>query len=157
MLNVIAWNSDARHHTSHFGRVKRSSPESYLDRHNQGLIDLEPPNRRCKATWKREFKLPWREAGPPYHHDDQVDSDQKVVNKEFSLCRERRQWCSSLMWRILCECWFGVQVSGFRVQDSGFRVQGSRFRVQGPGRRFRDPGFRVQASGSRVQGLGCRV
>jgi hypothetical protein len=22
---------------------------------------------RCKATWKREFKLPWREAGPPYH------------------------------------------------------------------------------------------
>ena len=25
---------------------------------------------RCKATWKREFKLPWREAGPPNHHDD---------------------------------------------------------------------------------------
>ena len=20
---------------------------------------------RCKATWKREFKLPWREAGSP--------------------------------------------------------------------------------------------
>ena len=33
---------------------------------------------RCKATWKREFKLPWREAGPPNHHDDQVDSDQQV-------------------------------------------------------------------------------
>ena len=31
---------------------------------------------RCKATWKREFKLPWREAGPPSHHDDKVDSDQ---------------------------------------------------------------------------------
>ena len=29
----------------------------------------------CKATWKREFKLPWREAGPPNHHDDKVDSD----------------------------------------------------------------------------------
>jgi len=28
---------------------------------------------RCKATWKREFKLPWREAGPPNHHDDKVD------------------------------------------------------------------------------------
>ena len=28
---------------------------------------------RCKATWKREFK---REAGPPNHHDDEVDSDQ---------------------------------------------------------------------------------
>ena len=23
----------------------------------------------------REFKLPWREAGPPNHHDDKVDSD----------------------------------------------------------------------------------
>ena len=30
---------------------------------------------RCKATWKREFKLSWREAGPPNHHDDKVDSD----------------------------------------------------------------------------------
>ena len=28
---------------------------------------------RCKATWKREYKLPWREAGPPNHHDDRVD------------------------------------------------------------------------------------
>ena len=27
-------------------------------------------------TWKREFKLPWREAGPPNHLDDKVDSDQ---------------------------------------------------------------------------------
>jgi len=31
---------------------------------------------RYKATWKREFKLPWREAGPLNHHDDIVDSDQ---------------------------------------------------------------------------------
>ena len=31
---------------------------------------------RCKAAWKREFKLPWREAGPLNHHDDIVDSDQ---------------------------------------------------------------------------------
>jgi len=29
-----------------------------------------------RGTWKREFKLPWREAGPPNHHDDKVDSDQ---------------------------------------------------------------------------------
>ena len=29
---------------------------------------------RCKATWKRECRLPWREAGPPNHHDDKVDS-----------------------------------------------------------------------------------
>ena len=31
---------------------------------------------RCKATCKREVKLPWREAGPPNHHDDKVVSDQ---------------------------------------------------------------------------------
>ena len=31
---------------------------------------------RCKATWKGKFKLPWREADPPNHHDDNVDSDQ---------------------------------------------------------------------------------
>jgi len=24
---------------------------------------------KCKATWKREFKLPWREAGLLNHHD----------------------------------------------------------------------------------------
>ena len=35
---------------------------------------------RCKATWTREFKLPCREAGPPNHLDDKVDSDQQVVN-----------------------------------------------------------------------------
>ena len=28
------------------------------------------------ATWKRELKLPWREAGPPNHLDEGVDSDQ---------------------------------------------------------------------------------
>ena len=47
---------------------------------------------RCKATWKKEFKNPWREAGPLNHHDDSVDSDQSVVNKELSLstlgCRD---------------------------------------------------------------------
>jgi len=30
----------------------------------------------CTFTWKREFKLPWREAGPPNHLNDKVDSDQ---------------------------------------------------------------------------------
>jgi len=34
---------------------------------------------RYKATWKREFRLPWREAGPPNHHDDKVDSDQAIA------------------------------------------------------------------------------
>ena len=40
---------------------------------------------RCKATWEREFNLEWREAGPPNHLDDKVDSDQQVGNKEVSL------------------------------------------------------------------------
>ena len=34
---------------------------------------------KSKATWKREFKHPWREAGPPNHHDDKVDSDREEV------------------------------------------------------------------------------
>ena len=34
-------------------------------------------------TWKREFKLPWREAGPPNYHDAKMASDQEVVNKEL--------------------------------------------------------------------------
>ena len=31
---------------------------------------------RCKATWKSKVKLPWREASPPNHHKNKVDSDQ---------------------------------------------------------------------------------
>ena len=31
---------------------------------------------RCKATWKRQFKHPWREAGPPNDLGGKVDSDQ---------------------------------------------------------------------------------
>ena len=39
---------------------------------------------RCTATWK----VPRRKAGPPNHHDDIVDSDQQVVDKERSLSLE---------------------------------------------------------------------
>ena len=41
------------------------------------------------CTPKRGSKLPWREAGPPSHYDDEVDSDHQVVNKELSLYQER--------------------------------------------------------------------
>jgi len=65
--------------------------------------------------------LPWREAGPPNHHDDKVDSDQYVVNKELSLCAclakrrsSPRRACQGF--RVLA---FGVQGSGFRVWVSG--------------------------------------
>ena len=45
---------------------------------------------RCKATWKRKLKLPWRKAGSFDHHDDIVDSDQWVVNEELSLSPAER-------------------------------------------------------------------
>ena len=35
----------------------------------------------CACTVRKEFKLPWREAGPPNDLDDEVDADQKVVHK----------------------------------------------------------------------------
>ena len=40
---------------------------------------------RCKAIWKRGFKLSWREAGLPNHANDKVDSDQQVGNEDRSL------------------------------------------------------------------------
>ena len=38
--------------------------------------NLAVSESRCKATWKRVFELAWREAGPPTHHNDEVDLDQ---------------------------------------------------------------------------------
>ena len=31
---------------------------------------------------KKKIKLPWREACPPNHHDDRVDSDQEVIRQK---------------------------------------------------------------------------
>ena len=33
-------------------------------------MGTSPTGGRCKATSKKGFKLPWREAGPPNHHSD---------------------------------------------------------------------------------------
>ena len=41
-----------------------------------------------KDTGKREFKHPWREAGPLNHLGDGMDPDQLVVNKELSLSEQ---------------------------------------------------------------------
>ena len=60
-------------------------------------------------VWKREFKLPWREAGPPDHHNDKVDSDQYVVNNELSL------------WGL------GFRVSCVQQGQSHFRGEGFGF------------------------------
>jgi len=51
------------------------------------MVGPEIDSGTHNATWKRGFKLPWREAGPLNHHDDKVDSDQLVVNTELSLYR----------------------------------------------------------------------
>ena len=67
-----------------------------------------------KATWKRDFELPWREAGPPKHLDDKVDSDQQVVNTELPLFRVSRS--------VFKVSWFGL-VLAFR--GSGLNRQGS--------------------------------
>ena len=47
---------------------------------------------------KREFKPPWREAGPPNHHDEKVDSDQEVVNKTLSPAAQK--WRGGLGQRL---------------------------------------------------------
>ena len=42
-------------------------------------VDLDRPEdarAHLRKADVRQFKLPWREAGPPNHHDDKVDSDQ---------------------------------------------------------------------------------
>ena len=42
------------------------------------MANMQPRESRevDTATWEREFKLPWHEAGPPNHHNDKVDADQ---------------------------------------------------------------------------------
>ena len=42
---------------------------------------------RCMATWKKEFKLAWREASPPNHLDGKLDSGQGVIQNSLSLDR----------------------------------------------------------------------
>ena len=132
---------------------------------------------KCKATWKREFKISWREAGPPNHHDDKVDSDRWVVNKDFSLsstwcfvfevwgagagrrigvsCLGVRVWVSGFgFWVSGFGVWVWVWVScfGFRVSGFGFRVLGFEFRVSGCGFRVSGFEFRVSGCGLRVSG-----
>ena len=46
---------------------------------------LDSLTAKYKATWTRESKFLWREAGPPNHLDNKVDSDQSVVNIEVFL------------------------------------------------------------------------
>ena len=45
-------------------------------RHRQAPVVREDHPHLHRKVDVRELKLPWREAGPPSHHDDKVDSDQ---------------------------------------------------------------------------------
>ena len=45
---------------------------------------MEPPLRASGGA-RVELKLMWREAGPPNHLNDKVDSDQQLVDQELSL------------------------------------------------------------------------
>jgi len=56
---------------------ERHHPLGIVFRHREQVLQ----DARHLRGQKREFKLPWREAGPPNHHDDKVDSDQQVVKK----------------------------------------------------------------------------
>ena len=49
-------------------------------------MERSPPHRAAHETnpLVGQFKRPWREAGPPSHHDDKVDSDLEVVHGEVA-------------------------------------------------------------------------
>ena len=49
--------------------------EHILLRHGRKVTE-EQMGAVSEALAAQVFKLPWREAGPPNHHDDKVDSDQ---------------------------------------------------------------------------------
>ena len=56
---------------AHFGTIAALKSEMVSEKISPFVFE-----GRCEATWKREFKLPGREAGPPNHLDDKVDWDQ---------------------------------------------------------------------------------
>jgi len=64
---------------------KKRRAESSADQNVPVAVRHLPRESEERLYWTRKFKLPWREAGPPDHHDDKVDSDLNVVNKELCL------------------------------------------------------------------------
>ena len=72
--DVLPPSHGARHppHRDKVLRVGGAGLETY------GKVDI-------RLHGEGNSKLPWRKAGQPSHLVDVVDSNQKVVNKEFSL------------------------------------------------------------------------
>ena len=110
---------------------------------------------RCKATWKWEFKLPWREAGPPNHHDDKVKNI-LCAAWGFQACTPSFLSRSSSSWFDLVSG-YGVRGVGFGVLGLGFRIWCLVFRVWGLGIGDWGLGFGVWGLGFGVWGLGFRV
>ena len=59
---------------------------------------------------KGGFNLPWREAGPPNHHDDKVDAGQQVVNhrRPFVGASQARSWSpwlvlGAILWALIAK------------------------------------------------------
>jgi len=66
---------------------------------------------------EKGIQTPWREAGPPTHHDDKVDSDQEVVNQELSRSLGGRCGCAALG---------AAGRGGEGLLKRAFRVEGKR-------------------------------
>jgi len=83
---------------------------------------------RCKATWKRESKLLWREAGPPHHHDDKVVSDQQVWVWTSDAAKSERceevhsTYAPAHMSTFMCPLWVNLVEAGSRPPTVGITV-----------------------------------
>ena len=67
------------------------------------MVPATPPWSVFPLPRKVAVRLPgkgnsWREAGPPNHHDNTVDSDQQVVNEELSLFPPPEGGKAKLLW-----------------------------------------------------------
>ena len=65
-FRMIAWHTQAPLPSSGRGRSRRSRSTRFTPPFVTWFSGKEEEGR-YKATWKREFKLPLREAGPPNH------------------------------------------------------------------------------------------
>ena len=52
-----------------------STTTLFIQKLSAQRVNFDLQEGRYKATWKMEFKLSWREAGPPNHPGDTVNSD----------------------------------------------------------------------------------
>ena len=66
-----AWSQRGQDEPASGRRWSHCSGSTALYRNSGARGSADGQDGRYKATWKREFKLPWREAGPPNHLEDE--------------------------------------------------------------------------------------